>query len=160
MSFLVGQKRACRTGLILVHLSAVSLKPILIAEDDANDVVILRKVCEQCHVKNPLRFVTDGDEVTAYLKREAPFDNAELPPEPALLLLDLRMQRVGGLEVLAWLKTQPKPDFPIIILTGLQDLNQMRQAYQMGAHSFLLKPVEQNDFAHFIDKFKGVEIGT
>jgi CheY-like chemotaxis protein len=138
----------------------MSLRPILIAEDDVNDVIIFRRVCERCHVKNQLRFVSDGDEVTAYLNREGEFGNAEISPTPALLLLDLKMRRMGGLQVLAWLQTKPKPDFPVIILTGLQDLSQMREAYRMGAHSFLLKPVEQNDFAAFIDKFKGVEIGT
>jgi len=91
-----------------------------------------------------------------FLKKDGYFTDSETP---AMLFLDLKMPRMAGMQFLAWMQTQPKPDFPIIVLSGLQDLRQMKEAYQLGAHSFLMKPLEQNDFAAFIDKFKGIEIG-
>jgi DNA-binding NarL/FixJ family response regulator len=75
-----------------------------------------------------------------------------------MLLLDLKMPRLGGLQFLSWLETQAKPDFAVIILTGSVDLQHMREAYRLGAHSFLLKPVQYNDCVAFFDKFKGIEV--
>jgi len=131
------------------------LKPILVADDDVNDLDIFRVRARKCEVKNPLVFVCDGDEAMAYLRKETPFESAETP---SMVFLDLKMPRMGGLQFLAWMRTQPKPDFPIIVFSSLHDLNQMREAYQMGAHSFLLKPVEQREFCDFLEKFKGIEM--
>jgi len=135
------------------------LKPILIAEDNPDDAEIIRKIFAQSSVQNPLVFVRDGDEAVAYLKREELFANPEHSPTPAMLMLDLNMPRMGGLQFLAWLRTQPRPTFPIVILTGYHDLSRMKDAYQLGAYSFLLKPVERNDLAAFVQQFKGIEIG-
>src|SRR5262245_23378901 len=135
------------------------LQPILIAEDDDNDAIILGKLLQKSYVKNPLVFVSDGEDAVAYLKREPPFTDPELFPTPVLMMLDLKMPRMDGLEFLEWLRTQPPPSFPIVILTGCHDLNVLKQAYQMGAHSFFIKPVDRKELAAFVGKFKGVEFG-
>jgi len=136
----------------------MSLRPILVAEDDDNDLTMLKMVFESCRVKNPLQVVNDGEEAIAYLAGEKPFDDRERFPLPILFLLDLVMRRKGGLQVLEWLQARSKPSFPIVIFTGMRDLSQMRVAYQMGAHSFLMKPLVKRDFELLINGFKEIEI--
>jgi CheY-like chemotaxis protein len=132
---------------------------ILIADDDENDVVLMKHLFKACKVLNPLQVVSDGEEAIAYLKGEGPFSDRNRHPLPILFLLDLMMIKKGGLEVLAWLQTQPRPSFPIIILTGMQDLNQMKEAYKLGAHSFLMKPLEKNEFLKLIDSCDAIQTG-
>jgi CheY-like chemotaxis protein len=128
------------------------MKPILLAEDREDDAVLFKMACEQCHITNPLKVFEDGADIIQYLES----DRSQCPL-PAILFLDLKMQRMGGLEVLQYLQKKFRHDFPTIILTGMEDLEQMAAAYQLGVHSFLLKPLQAADFRAFIEKFKGVE---
>jgi len=130
----------------------MSLNPILLAEDDANDTAIFQKVYEQSRIKNPLRVFEDGEDVLKYLG-----SNRAECPLPAMVFLDLRMRRVGGLEVLGYIQENFKREFPVIVLTGMEAIQEMRLAYQAGAHSFLMKPLQRADFSAFVEKFKGVE---
>ncbi|HWX21722.1 MAG TPA: response regulator [Candidatus Binatia bacterium] len=136
----------------------MSLKPVLAAEDDENDVIILQRLFSRCRIKNPLIVVSDGEDVIAYLKREGKYADREQYPLPAMLLLDMRMRRKGGFEVLDWFGTKAKPKFPVVILTGFTDLSRMKEAYLKGAHCFLLKPVAQTDFLSFMAQFHEIEI--
>lgn len=65
----------------------------------------------------------------------------------------------GGMDVLKWPQTQPKPDFALIILTAYEDLRQMREAYQLGAQSFLTKPLRRPDILLLASQVKGIQIG-
>src|SRR5689334_8202570 len=97
---------------------------ILVAEDDENDVLLIKHLFKTCNVQNPLQVVSDGEEAISYLKGEGAFSDRLRHPLPILFLLDLVMSRKGGLGVLEWLQTQPRPPFPVIILTGMKDLSQ------------------------------------
>jgi CheY-like chemotaxis protein len=130
----------------------MSLNPILLAEDDANDTAIFQKVYEQSRIRNPLRVFEDGEDIVKYLGS----GRADYPL-PTMLFLDLKMRRVGGLEVLGYIQKNFKREFPVIVLTGMEAIQEMRLAYQSGAHSFLMKPLQKADFAAFVEKFKGVE---
>ncbi|HWX22467.1 MAG TPA: response regulator [Candidatus Binatia bacterium] len=135
----------------------MSLKPVLAAEDDENDVIILQRLFSRCRIKNPLIVVSDGEDAIAYLNGEGVYADKRYPL-PAMLLLDLRMRRKGGFEVLDWLGTKTKPAFPVVILTGFTDLSRMKEAYLKGAHCLLLKPVAQTDFLSFMAQFQEIEI--
>jgi CheY-like chemotaxis protein len=135
------------------------LGTILLAEDDENDVLLMKHLLEKCKVLNPLQVVRDGDEAICYLKGEGQYADHARYPMPILLLLDLRMARVGGLDVLKWMQTQPHPAIITIVLTGFQDLKLMNEAYQLGARSFLTKPLEEHEFCALICSYRGVEIG-
>jgi CheY-like chemotaxis protein len=128
------------------------LNPILLAEDDANDAAIFQKVYEQSRIRNPLRVFEDGEDVMKYLG-----SSREDNPLPAMLFLDLKMRRVGGLEVLGYIQENFKREFPVIVLTGMEAIQEMRLAYQSGAHSFLMKPLQKADFFAFVENFKGIE---
>jgi CheY-like chemotaxis protein len=132
---------------------------ILLAEDIDDEVLLMRILLRKCRVLNPLQAVSNGDEAIDYLQGAGIYVNRTLYPVPVLLLLDLKMPVRGGIEVLKWLQAQCKPAFPTIVLTGLSDFRMVDQARQLGAHTFLMKPIEQADFLPLIKDFKGIEIG-
>ena len=124
---------------------------ILLAEDNEDEVVLLRAVFEKARIANPLRVVSDGEEAIAYLKGDEPYSDREQHPLPGLLLLDLKMSRIDGFQVLAWIRQQPwLKGLRIIVLTGLYDLHNVNKAYQLGAHSFLVKPIGFTEFVELM----------
>jgi CheY-like chemotaxis protein len=105
-------------------------------------------------VRNPVRFVTDGSSVIAYLKGTGEYDDREKFPLPGVLLLDLIMPRLDGFQVMEWLKTQSQfADMLIVVLTGHGHLSNMREAYMLGARSFLTKPCRVEDVQNLLDGF-------
>lgn len=136
----------------------MSAKPILIADDNPDDVAALLRVFRKWHIKHPLQVVASAEEAICYFKGEGIFADRDRYPLPVLFLLDLVMPGIGGVGVLKWLKAKPEPDFPIIVLTGMQNLKQMAEAYQLGAQSFLMKPIEESEFRVLISAFKEIEV--
>src|SRR4051794_21432144 len=105
---------------------------ILLAEDLEEDVIIVRKALVQAFVDNPLKVVRDGEEALKYLGGVGKFgDRAEFPL-PGVVLMDLKMPRVDGFEVLEWVRSQPQfHKLPVIILTSSERLPDMKRAYQL-----------------------------
>ena len=90
---------------------------------------------------NPLHEVHNGEQAIAYLKGEAPYGDRPKFPLPAVMLLDLNIPMKNGFEVLAWVRTQPElKRMSIIILTASMRTNDVEQAFDLGANSFLVKP--------------------
>ena len=135
------------------------MQPVLLAEDNEHDALFVARLFQSCGIVNPLRVVSNGREAICYLKGEGWYSDRVAHPLPVLLLLDLRMPVADGLDVLIWLNTQPKPDFPIVVLTAFEDLKAMNEAYRLGAHSFLLKPIQARDFLPLVRGFQGLEFG-
>lgn len=132
--------------------------PILVAEDEAYDVTLLEMLLKDLKITNPVQAVADGEQLICYLKGEGKFADRSKFPLPVLLLLDLKMPRKGGLEALTWIRSCLKPEFPVIVLTGSKDLQQMNQAYLLGARSFLAKPLQKEEFRTAVYSLKGIEI--
>ena len=122
---------------------------ILIAEDREDDIFLIRHSLEKARVSNPIQIVRSGAEVIAYLNGEGTFANRDEYPLPSLLLLDLKMPRTDGFEVLSWIRQQPGlKALRVIVLTSSADIRDVNRAYQLGANSFLVKPM---DFENFIE---------
>src|SRR5437016_684237 len=120
---------------------------ILLAEDEEEDVVLLKLGFAKARFLNPVQVVPDGAEAIAYLQGAGKYSNRSDFPLPNLLLLDLKMPRKNGFEVLEWLRQQPQLSaLPVVVLTSSDDMRDVNRAYQLGANTFLVKPV---DFAHF-----------
>ena len=114
---------------------------ILLAEDDPNDVLLIQRAFQRNHVANPVQVVRDGEEALAYLSGQAPFADRERHPLPVLMLMDLKMPRKSGLEVLEWVRQQPGlKRLPIIVLTSSNQSPDINRAYELGANSYLVKP--------------------
>lgn len=116
---------------------------IRIAEDREDDIVLIRRSLEKAGVGNPLQVVRNGEEVMAYLQGDGKFANRAEYPLPSLVLLDLKMPRTDGFEVLGWIRQQPAlKAMRVIVLTSSEDIRDVNQAYEAGANSFLVKPMD------------------
>jgi len=117
--------------------------PILLVEDDPNDQVLIRRAFAKAKLMNPLHIVDDGDAAVAYLSGEGVFADRAAHPLPTLVLLDLKLPRRSGLEVLEWLRRNPQiRRIPVVVLTSSQDSADIDRAYDLGANSYLVKPVD------------------
>jgi CheY-like chemotaxis protein len=117
---------------------------ILVAEDDENDIVILSYAFKQAGLPHTLERVADGEAAIHYLKGEGTYANRAKFPLPDLFLLDLKMPKVSGFEVLAWLQTQPAlDDIPVVVLSGSELEEDKLETAKLGANAFHTKP---NDF--------------
>jgi CheY-like chemotaxis protein len=122
------------------------LQTILLVEDNNDDVMLLRRAFQRAAVANPLHTVGDGEAAMHYLAGEGAWADRRQYPLPALLLLDLKLPRYSGFEVLAWLQTQPGLSRLItIILTSSPQTADIIRAYDLGANSYLVKPGTPND---------------
>jgi CheY-like chemotaxis protein len=128
-----------------------TLRPILAADDEESDRLILTLAFESANLPNPLITVGDGQEVVDYLSDHAPFADRATHPLPALLLLDLKMPRMNGLEVLAWLATRSDfKNLPVVVLSSSPDDSDIRKARELGARDYFIKPHVLSDWVNFL----------
>jgi CheY-like chemotaxis protein len=130
---------------------------ILLAEDDPNDVILFQRAMARASLSAySLKVVRDGEEAISYLGGQAIYADRHLYPLPALLLLDLKMPRKSGLEVLSWLRKQPQLRHLIVVfLTSSNSAEDIRLAYEAGANSYLVKPVE---FTEMVELIRNVSV--
>jgi CheY-like chemotaxis protein len=120
---------------------------ILLAEDNENDVLMLRRAARNAKFSSPLQIVNDGEEVLAYLRGDGKFADRRRFPLPGLLLLDLKMPRKDGFEVLQWLREQPQfLGLQVVVLSSSDEIRDINRAYELGANSFLVKPMFFSEF--------------
>lgn len=115
---------------------------ILLVEDDSNDVLLLQRAFRRAGLTHALQVVSDGDQAVAYLGGDGQFADRTKHPLPALILLDLKLPRRSGLEVLEWLRNQPPEikSLPVIVLTSSRLSEDVDRAYGLGANSYMAKP--------------------
>src|SRR5215472_17062755 len=119
---------------------------ILLAEDEEDYVLLIKNAFAKANIPNPLFVVWNGQEAIAYLKGEGKYSNRAEYPLPELMLLDLKMPRVNGLEVLKWLRAHPGlSGLRVLVLTSSDQIRDVNEAYQLGANSFLVKPTDFED---------------
>jgi CheY-like chemotaxis protein len=128
---------------------------ILVAEDDENDVLLIKRAFHQAQFETQLHVVQTGEEAIAYLKGDQPFGDREKCPIPSLILLDLKMPRKNGFEVLAWVRQNPEYNhLPIVVLTSSQESADINHAYALGANSYLVKPASFHSLADMINRLR------
>ena len=121
--------------------------PILLAEDREDDILLIRKAFKAAYLFNPVHVVRDGAEAIAYLSGKGRYINRAEFPLPDLLLLDLKMPGKDGFELLRWLRQEPTLSaLRVVVLTLSTDIRDVNLAYQLGANSFLVKPLDFQDF--------------
>jgi CheY-like chemotaxis protein len=119
-----------------------NLPVILHVEDDPNDVLLFQRAFRKANLAVNIQSVTDGDKAVAYLSGAEDYADREKFPLPALILLDLKMPRKSGLEVLAWIRGQEKiRRLLVVIFTSSKHDEDINRAYDLGANSYLVKPV-------------------
>ena len=125
---------------------------ILLVEDDANDILFVQRAFRQANLTNALHIVKDGDQAIDYLIGNNEYANRDLYPIPVLILLDLKLPRLSGLEVLEWIKKHPTlRRIPVVVLTSSKENIDVNRAYDIGANSYLVKPVKFETLTQMIE---------
>ena len=130
------------------------LRPVdvLLVEDDEGDVLMTREAFEFYKIRNPLHVVTDGEQALQFLRRTGPFAGA---PRPGLILLDVNLPRLNGLEVLAELKQDPELLLiPVVMLTTSKAEEDILRSYKLHANAYVSKPV---DFENFVVAIRQID---
>jgi CheY-like chemotaxis protein len=131
------------------------LKPILQVEDEDHDVIFMQVAMEGANVKHPLAVVRDGKEAIAYLKGEGIFGDRRKYRLPVLVLLDLRLPRVPGLEVLRWIRQQSAlARIPVLIVSSSDQDADVEQAYRLGANAYIVKPTSLSELLDIVRRIK------
>jgi len=121
---------------------AVNGYSILLVEDDSNDILFVQRAFRQVNATTPIQIVKDGDEAVDYLSGQGNYADRDRHPLPALILLDLKLPRRSGVEVLTWVKQQPViKRIPVVVLTSSQQDMDINRTYDLGISSYLVKPV-------------------
>jgi CheY-like chemotaxis protein len=125
-------------------------RTVLLVEDDTNDVLLVRRAFRKAGLTARIEVVSDGEAAVDYLAR------AQTQGGPGLVLLDLKLPRRPGLEVLGWLRDQPGlRRLPVVVLTSSRESADVNRAYDLGANSFLVKPV---GFAELLEMIKALDV--
>lgn len=125
--------------------------PILLVEDNAADVELTLRAFKRRKVSNPIAVARDGEEALDYVYRRGAF--ATRAPVPGVILLDLRLPKVDGLEVLREVKRHAVyRNVPVIVLTTSGEDGDIRKSYELGAASYIVKPVEFERFLEVIER--------
>lgn len=129
----------------------MDLKRILLVEDSANDVELILAALSENHLANEVVVVRDGEEALNYLYRRGVFQS-RAEGHPVVILLDLKLPKIDGLEVLAHLKSDPVLKVvPVVILTSSREERDLTRGYSLGTNAYVVKPV---GFHEFVDVVK------
>src|SRR5687768_609686 len=131
------------------------LPPVLVAEDEESDATILRLAFKKAQVLHPLVVVRDGQEAVDYLSGHGRYTDRSAHPLPALIVLDLKMPRMNGFDVLAWLALRPEfKDIPVLVLSSSSAEADIQKAKQIGAQEYFVKP---HSFADLVNIIAGIQ---
>ncbi len=127
---------------------------ILLVEDNPADVELTLRALKTHRITNKIMFVRDGAEALDYLYRQGPYKNRNEIRMPCLILLDLKLPKISGLEVLQKVKSDEElKKIPIVVLTSSKEEPDIRECYRLGVNSYIVKPV---DFEKFIEAVRNI----
>ena len=125
---------------------------VLLVEDDINDIFLVKRAFKMTRLENPLQVVTDGEEATRYLGGQGKYANREVYPLPKLIVMDIKMPRMSGFEVLEWIKHDGKlRRIPVVIVSSSDRPQDIDRAYELGANAYMVKPVNYRAVEHLFE---------
>jgi len=128
---------------------------ILLAEDDPNDVLLIQRAFQKAGLGSVLKIVPDGAEAIDYLSGRGAYADRDKFPLPFLLLLDLKMPGTDGFEVLQWVRSDEEVKrLLVVVLTSSELQEDVDRAYELGANSYLVKPVSFDEMVHLLQRFE------
>ena len=134
-----------------------SPRTVLYVEDDADDFALLKLASQKCGTPFDLRHAADGEQAISYLSGAAAFEDREEHPFPDLVLLDLKLPRLDGFEVLQWIRGNPATaSVPVVVLAGSSFRADIRRALELGANSYAAKPGKFEELQVLIDQIADV----
>jgi CheY-like chemotaxis protein len=127
---------------------------ILLVEDNLAHAELIFRSFEDHRIANSIYHVSDGEAALDYLFQRGSYANSEECPRPHVILLDLRLPKIDGLEVLKEIKSSPEVErIPVVVLTTSAAEQDVARAYQQHANSYLIKPVDFEKFSRLMDEF-------
>jgi CheY-like chemotaxis protein len=134
-----------------------SPRTVLYVEDDADDFALLKLAGQKCGTPFSLQHAEDGEQAISYLNGASAFADREEYPFPDLVLLDLKMPRLDGFEVLEWIRGNPETmSLPVVVLAGSSFRADIRRALELGANSYAAKPGKFEELQVLIDQIADV----
>jgi len=135
---------------------------VLLVEDDLNDIFLVKRAFKSAHILNPLQIVTDGEEAISYLRGEGKYADRRAHPLQKLIVMDIKMPRRSGFEVLEWVKGKrgPLKRIPVVIVSSSNDPTDINRAYELGANAYMIKPMDYRAVEHLfetITRYWGLE---
>ena len=128
------------------------LATILLVEDEPADATLIQRAFGKAGVRNPIVHLKNGDDALAYLAGVGKFSDRVQHPLPALILLDLKIPGMTGLQLLQWMRTNREiRRIPVVVLTMDEDPSTVNAAYDLGANSFLVKPGDSEQVARIAE---------
>jgi CheY-like chemotaxis protein len=123
---------------------------VLLVEDDNNDVILVKHTLKKAQIQNPLQVVSDGEEAVEYLKGDGKYEDRDRWPLPELIVMDIKMPRLSGFDVLEWLKGNGGPlrRIPIVIVSSSDNPDDINRAYELGANAYMVKPMDSRGVEH------------
>jgi CheY-like chemotaxis protein len=130
---------------------------VLLVEDEPDDAILMRRAFQKANVGIPLQIVHDGEEAISYLSGQSEFADRDRFPLPSLILLDLKLPRKSGLEVLGWIRSRPTGlrRLNVIVFSSSSQSADVNRAYELGANSYIVKPL---DFDRLLDLVKTLDL--
>lgn len=129
----------------------VEYDTILLVEDNPRDVLLIQRAFRKANVAIPLQVVEDGEVAIRYLSGEEPYTDRDRYPLPLLILLDLKLPRKSGAEVLAWLRQQPAlKRLPVVVLTSSKEYADINHIYDLGGNAYMVKPVAFDNLVEIV----------
>lgn len=129
-----------------------SVRPILLAEDNPNDVELVVTALKDARLVNEIIVANDGEQALDCLYRRGRFAT-RTGPQPAVILLDLKMPKVDGREVLRQIRADPAlREIPVVVLTSSREESDLLQSYQLGVNAYVVKPVDFEEFTSAVGK--------
>jgi two-component system, response regulator len=130
---------------------------VLYVEDEENDYALLKLAAKRCGTPFALQHAADGDQAIAYLNGAGAYADREEYPFPDLVLLDLKMPRLDGFEVIRWIRDNPlTKTLPVVVLAGSSFRADIRRALELGANSYAAKPAKFEELQVLIDQIADV----
>ncbi len=125
---------------------------VMLVEDNADHAELVMRTLEDHHIANHIRHFSDGQTALDYLLRRPPYEDPESSPRPHVILLDLRLPRVDGLEVLSNIKDNSElKNIPVVVLTTSEAERDVTRAYDFHVNSYLVKPVGFEEFSKLMN---------
>ncbi|MEL6321662.1 MAG: response regulator [Cyanobacteria bacterium J06626_14] len=125
---------------------------VLLVEDDSNDILLIQRAFQKVGTAHLVQIVKDGDAAVEYLAGVGEYSDRDRDPLPSLVLLDLKLPRRSGIEILEWMKQQPAiKRIPVVVLTSSKESLDVNRSYDLGVNSYLVKPVSFSALTSMID---------
>jgi CheY-like chemotaxis protein len=134
-------------------MNATNIVEILIVEDNPQDLELAQRALRKAKLTNHIHVARDGQEALEFLFCEGPYAERKIEHGPKVILLDLKLPKVDGLEVLKRIKSDPRTNtIPVVILTSSKEQSDVIESYHLGVNSYIVKPVNFEQFSEAVQK--------